>query len=67
MQQQGPLEETTDSSNYGDVIAALQQAIANQQEGQDRILGTVANLSHEQEIDKEHIKVSPDHHDNNTV
>ena len=58
MQQQGPPEETTDmSSNYNDVIASLQQAIASQQEGQERILGTVANLSHEQEIDKEHIKV----------
>ena len=58
--QQGQPAEELEEVKYADMesLLALQNTVSAQQEGQERLLGTVANLSHEQEVDKEHIKVS---------
>lgn len=60
LQQTSDEEIDHDASKFADMasIVALQQMVASQQERLDRLLSTVANLSHEQEVDKEHIKVA---------
>ena len=39
-------------------LTALQEVVNQHQQDQERLMGTVAHLSNEMEIDKEHIKVS---------
>lgn len=38
-------------------LLELQETVSGQQEKHERMLGTLANMSHEQDINKEHIKV----------
>ena len=53
-----PAEEESDVK-YADLesLAALQELVTQQQQDQERLIGTVAHVSNEMEINKEHIKV----------
>ena len=53
----GPAEE--EEAKYADLesLTALQEAVSQQQQEQERMIGTVAHVSNEMEINKEHVKV----------
>lgn len=55
----GPADEEG-GAKYADLesLAALQEAQTQQQQEHERLIATVAHLSNEMEISKEHIKVS---------
>ena len=55
----GPADEE-EEAKYADLesFAALQEALTQQQQEHERFIGTVAHLSNEMEVNKEHIKVS---------
>ena len=52
-------DATSTDHQYADAqnLNELQQLVNHLQEEQERLMGTVANISHELEIDKEHTKV----------
>ena len=49
-----------EGAKYADIesLTALQEVLTQQQQDHERVIGTVAHLSNEMEINKEHIKVS---------
>lgn len=51
--------EEPDSAKYvdSDAFEALQSVLSEMQQEQERVIGTTAHLSHELEINKEHVKV----------
>ena len=53
-----PADEESDVK-YADLdsVTALQELVTQQQQDQERLIGTVAHVSNEVEINKEHIKV----------
>ena len=53
-----PADEESDVK-YADLdsLTALQELVTQQQQDQERLIGTVAHISNEVEINKEHIKV----------
>ncbi len=50
------VDKTSDYVNM-ETFKGLQQIVQDLQEGQERLLGTAANLSHELEVNQEHVKV----------
>ena len=46
-------------NDYADMesFKGLEQLVQSLQDGQERLLGTAANLSHELEVNQEHVKV----------
>ena len=55
----GAREEEEEGANYvsSDSFEALQSALGQMQQEHERLIGTAAHLSHEQEVNTEHIKV----------
>ena len=55
----GAQAEEEEGANYvsSDSFEALQSALGQMQQEHERLIGTAAHLSHEQEVNTEHIKV----------
>ena len=52
-----PEEDSTGQYVDLQMVADLQQMVGDLQQEQERLIGTAAHLSHEIEVNKEHVKV----------
>ena len=59
MRAASPADEESDVK-YADLdsLTALQDIVNQQQQDHERLMGTVAHISNEMEINKEHVKVN---------
>lgn len=57
LQAEEPEEEGGASAVDAESFAALQEVVGGMQQEHERLMGTAAHLSHELEVNKEHVKV----------